>query len=187
MPSIVLVRHGPVAVKAPGLLSLVAFEAFIEAYEQSGIEAGAAPPESVGKYVRAAATIFASDAPRVLDTLTRLQASPSFTDAAFREAPPRAPRLPGRWPEIVWLALARARGAFDPALSEARADLRRRAATCHARLIESAGAGDVALVGHGWFNRYVARELTQSGWRNAGGPGFGRPWGYVAFAPGKDA
>lgn len=134
----------------------------------------------------AATTVFASDAPRVADTLARLGAQAAVTDADFREAPPLAPRLPGHWPAIVWLALARARGEFDPALAEARNDLRRRAALCAERLAESSARGSVALVGHGWFNRYVAQALAARGWRKARGPGFGRPWGHVSYARTSD-
>lgn len=103
-------------------------------------------------------------------------------DVSFREAPPRAPCLPGQWPEIVWLALARARGALDPALAPARADPRQRAEICCALLAAAAAGGDVALVGHGWFNRAVASRLVAKCWRKTGGSGFARPYGYLSLS-----
>jgi len=185
LPSVVLVRHGPVALKASGLLSFYDFSRYIEAYELSGILPETSPPEKLARHARAATTVLASDAPRVMDTLARLGVDASVIDARFREAPPSAPRLPLSLPAIVWLALARARGEFDPGLAQARRDLRQRADQCARRLSDASEKGDVLLAGHGWFNRYVAHSLATSGWRKTGGPGFGRPWGYVVFDRGE--
>ncbi len=163
-------------------MSYTAFAAFVSAYEASSLEPNARPPSPLISMIRGASRIYASDAPRVTETLSRLGVTADVVDASFREAPPHAPYLPGQWPEIVWLALARARGAFDPTLAAARADLRRRAGACCDQLADSAGHGDVALVGHGWFNRAVARRLAAQGWRKTGGPGFARPWGYLSLS-----
>lgn len=125
------------------------------------------------------ATVVASDAPRVVESISRLGLQPDFVSVEFREAPPVAPRPPLRLPAIVWLGLARACGEFSPGLATARVDLRRRAAACAERLVEASQSSPAALVGHGWFNRYVAAALTARGWRRADGPGFARPWGYL--------
>lgn len=169
--------------KASGLLSFSGFCAYIEAYELSGIEHETAPPEEVARLVGGATMVFASDAPRVAESLARIGAPAGVTSADFREAPPLAPSLPLRLPAIIWLVLARARGELDPALAEARADLRRRATRCAEKLDDASAQGAVALVGHGWFNRYVARALAKRGWRKTRGPGFGRPWGHLVLSP----
>lgn len=162
-------------------MSFQGFARYIAAYELAGIEPEAQPPESLAVLARRAGSVFASDAPRVIDTLARLGVTANFLDAAFREAPPEAPKLPLYLPAIGWLALARARGAFSPTLNDARADLMRRADSCANRLIAAAGDQNVALIAHGWFNRYVAAALAQRGWRKAEGPGFGRAWGFAVF------
>lgn len=162
-------------------MSFQGFARYIAAYELAGIEPDARPPESLAALARRAGLVFASDAPRVIDTLARLGVTADFLDAAFREAPPEAPKLPLYLPAIGWLALARARGEFSPALTDARADLKRRAGSCADQLIAAAGDRNVALIGHGWFNRYVAAALTRQGWRKAEGPGFGRAWGFAVF------
>lgn len=162
-------------------MSFDAFSDHVAAYELSGLEPQARPPEALAKLVQGAATVFASDAARVADSLARLGISADVTRAAFREAPPRAPALPGHWPEIVWLAAARARGALAPAFADARRDLARRAADCCDALLDATPRGDVALVGHGWFNGAVAKALAARGWRRSGGPGFRRPWGHLLF------
>ena len=182
MPSIILIRHGPVALKASGLLSFEGFRRYCDAYELSGLEPDAEPPRELARLVRAAKCVFASDAPRVIDTLAGLGVAADVVDAAFREAPPQAPQLPIQLPMIVWLALARARGVLDPALTREREDLRLRSATCAEMLIDATAAGPVMLAGHGWFNRHVAATLVKNGWRGFAGPGFAKPFGYKIFA-----
>lgn len=164
-------------------MSFREFCAYIDAYERAGIEADALPPEEVARLVGGAATVLASDAPRVSETLARLGVTADVSESAFREAPPLTPNLPLKLPAIAWMILARARGEFSPALAGARDDLRSRAGQCAERLLEASAQGDVALVGHGWFNRYVARTLAGRGWRQTAGPGFDRPWGYLIFSP----
>lgn len=163
-------------------MSFREFCAFIDAYEQSGIEADARPPAALSQALRDAGAIFASDALRVTETLARLGIAAQARESAFREAPPHAPALPLRLPASAWLVLARVRGAIDPALAASRDDLRGRAEICCTRLT-AAATGSAALVGHGWFNRAVARALTAKGWRKSDGPGLGRPWGYAVYVP----
>ncbi|WP_442756424.1 hypothetical protein ACNHKD_07365 [Methylocystis sp. JAN1] len=179
MRKIVLVRHGPVALKATGLLSFEAFGVFVDAYESAGLAESARPPESLSKQLADVAAVLASDAPRVRETLARLDLRADVVAPDFREAPPVAPRTSLRLPVFAWLALARARGEFSPALAEARHGLRRRAGACAERLAAASESGPAALVGHGWFNRYVAAALAARGWRKADGPGFAHPWGYL--------
>lgn len=160
-------------------MSFGAFQAYIDSYESSGLGEGERPPEALISQFAGVATVFASDAQRVAETLGRLGLRPDFVSSDLREAPPVAPRAPLRLPAIVWLGLARARGEFSPRFAKARDDLRRRAAVCADQLDGASQLGPAALVGHGWFNRYVAAALTAQGWRKADGPGFARPWGYL--------
>ncbi len=180
---IILVRHGPVAIYASGFLSFEGFCRFIADYEAAGIGADAAPPAPLIAALAGVENVFASDAPRVLETLARLNLSADALDADFREAPPLSPKLPLRLPSDAWLVLARARGEFSPELAEARRDLRARAERCAERLLAATSPGQVALVGHGWFNRYVAAAVKARGWTKASGPGFGRPWGFASYVP----
>lgn len=94
-----------------------------------------------------------------------------------------APPLPIKLPVIAWLALARARGAFDPALQTERDDLRLRSSACASKLILASTSGPVTLVGHGWFNRHVVQKLIANGWRRTDGSGFAKPFGYLILSP----
>jgi len=177
---ILLARHGPVALPASGLFSFADFARYVAEYEQSGLVPGAVPPSALREAL-GDARVFASDAPRVSDTLARLGVTAQTASADWREAPPDAPHLSVPLPVAIWLALARLRGALDPNLSDARAALEQRAQACAGFLCAQAQDGPVALVGHGWFNRSTAQALIRRGWRRSAGPGFARPWGFALF------
>jgi broad specificity phosphatase PhoE len=189
MPSIVLIRHGPVASKAPGLLSFWDFVRYCDDYELSGLAMGTSPPVGTTDVVRRAACVFASPAPRAVESARALGAGDRVVfDSCFREEPNLAPPLQGRWPLIVWFAASRASGAFHPAHAGARQEMQLRAEAAAHKLIRATNQGPTALVGHGWFNRAIARALTDAGWGSAKSRGyamaFGRvahPWGFSVF------
>jgi broad specificity phosphatase PhoE len=64
---------------------------------------------------------------------------------------------------------------------ESLIDTRIRARQAAAKLIELAeGHRQVLLVGHGFMNRFIARELLRSGWAGPLKPGKGF-WGYGVY------
>jgi hypothetical protein len=188
MPSIVLVRHGPVALQAPGLLSFQEFVDYCALYERSGIAPETKPPAHTIALFRNAAKVFASTAVRARQSVGVLGVEEAVFDPCFCEEPNIPPALAGRWPLTFWFAASRGRGAFYPTEAEARQAMRRRARTAAQILDAAAQQGTAALVGHGWFNRAIARALAEDGWRRVGrspAPSFGRvagPWGCAMFA-----
>jgi broad specificity phosphatase PhoE len=189
MPSIVLVRHGPVALKAPGLLSFQDFIRYCDDYELSGLATMTSPPGTTADIVRRAACVFASPAPRAIESARALGAGDRVVfDSCFREEPNLAAPLRGRWPLIVWFAASRASGAFHPAHGGARTEMQRRAEAAAQKLIRATSQGPTVLVGHGWFNRAIAHALAEDGWRRVGrspAASFGRiarPWGCAMLA-----
>ncbi|QGM98101.1 hypothetical protein [Methylocystis parvus] len=186
MASIILVRHGPVALQAPGLLSFQEFVDYCEAYERSGLAPRAqAPGETVAR-LRDVCAAFASTTMRARESARALGLERAVFDSCFSEEPNVAPRIAGRWPLIFWFAASRGRGAYHPAAERARDAMRRRARIAAQILIGASATGPAALVGHGWFNREIARALAEDGWRVARGatPSFGRvaaPWGCAVF------
>lgn len=187
MRSIFLVRHGPVALKAPGLLSFPEFVDYCDKYELSGIAPGAPPPNQTVALVRNATSIFASPATRARQSIDALGVEGAIFDSRFREEPNVAPSIAGRWPLIFWFAASRGRGAFHPAAALARDEMRRRARAAAAILSDATADGTAALIGHGWFNRAIARALTADNWRRtrpeaaASLGGVANPWGYAVF------
>lgn len=189
MTSILLSRHGPVSLPAPGFPTSHEFRSYVDAYELSEIRANASPPKELIRLVRGAVTVFTSPSLRTTYSLRLLDPERTpITDAVFSEEPQVVPDLAGRWPLLVWFSLTRGFGAFHPREGDSRRAMRRRARKAANLLIVAAEHGSVALIGHGWFNRAIARELSRSGWRRAkacrGTSSFGRvssTWGYVVF------
>jgi hypothetical protein len=180
--SIILVRHGPVALRAPGLLSRDVFLRYVAAYEAAGLRPDARPPDVLSEKLNACSEIFASDAPRVAKSIKLLGLRrEAIVDPLFGEELHSVPNLSGRWPLIVWFALSRGNGLFHPRQDAARRKLRERAILAAGRLIRAAEQGPAALIGHGWFNHAVGASLKTRGWRRSGGAGGSAPWGLVVF------
>ena len=189
MSSILLSRHGPVAIVAPGFPTRDEFQTYVNAYERSGICADTRPPAELTHYVSSAAVVFTSPTMRAKESLKLLHPERALlVDPVFSEERQTIPNVSGRWPLLVWFSLTRGLGAFHPGESAVRLAMRERADKAANLLIDSTAQGPVALIGHGWFNRAIARSLSRNGWRRVevrgGSASFGRvssTWGYVVF------
>jgi broad specificity phosphatase PhoE len=188
MASILIARHGPVALAKPQFPTRAEFAAYVAAYEQSGLRAGALPGEDLRRRVRQAALVFTSPAPRAQQSLKLIAPERRpIVDAVFGEEPQMIPRIGGRWPLLAWFALARGAGAFHPQAAESRRIMRARAQRAADLLTAASANGDVALIGHGWFNRAIVGALAESDWRRAAAgreAALGRvsaEWGYAIY------
>lgn len=189
MSSILISRHGPVALPKPAFPTQEEFKIYLDDYERSGINANASPPKELIQHIRNAVTIFSSPSPRAIESLRLLDSRRApIIDPVFCEEPQIVPNLGGRWPVLLWFSLTRGLGAFHPAEIGSRNAMRQRAEKATNRLIAASERGPVALIGHGWFNRAIAQALSGNGWRRAetskGSQTFGRvssTWGYVVF------
>ena len=196
MSTILIARHGPVALPAPRFPSRDEFDAYVRAYETAALTQ-APPPPDLARRIQSASTLFASASPRSLLSASRLApARIPIVDSLFGEEPQIIPQIGGRWPLICWFSLARGMETFHPREAARRDALRRRAEAAAQILIDAAQQGSAqensaALIGHGWFNRAITRALHQSNWRrldiSAGSGALGRVSavsGYAVFAPG---
>lgn len=189
MTSILLVRHGPVALTAPRLPTRDEFTNYVDAYERKGLRADACPPDGIMRRVRDAGSVFVSPTLRAAESVKLLDPEREpIINPVFSEEPQTVPQLAGRWPLLFWFTLTRGLGTFHPAETQVRHAMRLRADKAANLLIAATERGSVVLIGHGWFNRAIALALSQMGWRRAetcGGSGtFGRvsaTWGYVRF------
>lgn len=189
LSSILLARHGSVALPAPRFPTRGEFSDYVDAYERFGIHSDAQPPEGLIRRVRNAETVFTSPARRAAESLKLLHPERMpVIDPVFAEEPHIIPSLAGRWPLLVWFSLERGLGAFHPRETRSRDAMRLRADMAANLLIAATGRGPVVLIGHGWFNRAIAFALSQMGWRRAetfGGTGtFGSvatTWGHTVF------
>lgn len=189
MTSILLSRHGPVALSPPRFPTKNEFRNYVNVYERSGVCANASPPKDLAERVRNAVTVFTGPSLRAQNSLKLLDPERvPITDAVFSEEAQIIPELAGRWPLIVWFSLTRGVGAFHPREAGSRRAMRQRADKAANLLLAAAERGPVALIGHGWFNRAIAQALSCNRWRRAeacrGSGSFGRvssTWGYVVF------
>jgi broad specificity phosphatase PhoE len=150
-------------------------------YDGLGIVADAGPPAALRDVAAAAGCVVASDARRALESAARVAApttgvriEPVLREVGFPESIATPVRLP---PDVVVLiarALQMLRRCDEPvpatrARAAAAADTLSRLADAHRTVL---------VIGHGWFNRFVARELRRRGWR---GPRW-LPTGYWSMA-----
>lgn len=180
-PTILLIRHGPVAIASEGRFSRDEFLRYLEAYEAAPLRRDASSPPHLETQIRLANTVFTSEARRSLDSLRLLSPEcQAIADAVFGEEPHHiVPSLPGRMPLLVWFAMARCAEAAHPSISRR---MPQRAEQAAARLIKAAEDGSTALIGHGWFNRAITRALIARGWRKAIAHGGMRNWSYTHFS-----
>ena len=145
---------------------------WIRRFNEAGLAETVAPPLAVQELVKSAGCVLASDLKRSLESAKLLASEAVRIDPDLREAAlPSSMGVSFRLPAGVWVVVARVawwlnccRSAEPIAVARARA---RRATD---RLCTLASRhGTVAVIGHGVFNRFIARQLLRRGWQ---GPRF---------------
>ncbi len=170
---IVLARHGrpdlPAEARRP--ISGRDIGRWYRDYNESGILDGAAPAQ-LRDAARAAGCVVASDLRRAIESAACLtsrdciRVEASLREVGFPESLDSSMRLSPN----LWVFIARAAQMLDRRDDEGgRPAVRARAASVAATLSQLAGDHSVVAIGHGWFNRFIARELRRQGWR---GPRF---------------
>ena len=171
---IVLARHGrpdlPAEARRP--ISGRDIGRWYRDYNESGILDGAAPAQ-LRDAARAAGCVVASDLRRAIESAACLtsrdciRVEASLREVGFPESLDSSMRLSPN----LWVFIARAAQMLDRRDDEGgRPAVRARAASVAATLSQLAGDHQsVVAIGHGWFNRFIARELRRQGWR---GPRF---------------
>jgi broad specificity phosphatase PhoE len=178
---IILMRHGQPNLAVIDKVSALDMERWIEQYNLSEIVNQPAPEASV-QLAATAKVIVSSSAPRALTSVRALGLQPLLVDAIFCEA-----QLPhGRWTlprlspftwafilRILWLC------GFSGTVESAR-KARIRANTAAQRLQSLASEGPVLLLGHGFMNRMIAKQLEAAGWTRQKSNG-NRYWSATAY------
>ena len=182
---VILVRHGKPALPKIDRVKAHEIRWMIELYDSAGIEEDHEPPKELVAIARACSAIVCSDLPRSVKSAEALGVSHIYaSDSMFREF-----ELPyAQWPLLklspyTWAAIFRVLWILGfSANSESFQAAKRRAANCASRLHQVAEeCGDVLFVGHGFLNRFVAKELRASGWSGPVSPGR-RFWDYAEYS-----
>ena len=167
---IVLVRHGkPDAVRTAAITGLDIGQ-WVRHYNEVGITREFAPPALARQLASAARCMIASDLPRAMESAAWLAASRDVrVDRELREAGlPESLHISIRMSPGAWVVLARVAWWLNWCQSEETiAMTRQRAGRVADRLgVLAAEHGSVLAIGHGMFNRFVARQLLRRGWRD---------------------
>ncbi len=181
---IVLARHGRPDLPADleRAISGRDIGSWYRRYNDLGLVDGVDAPAHLREAAAAAGCVVASDVRRALESAARLGATervrvePTLREVGF----PESLAVPVRLSPGVWVLIARATQMLrwcegDEPVPATRA----RAAIAAETLSQLADDHrTLVVVGHGWFNRFVARELRRRGWRGPRWP----PTGYWSTA-----
>ena len=165
---IALLRHGKPAVNSNSAVSASQFSEWISRYDNSGLAENSAPIKSSLEYAHACGVLACSSLLRSVQSAEILSASQHLTqDKLFFEAGmPYAEWNALKLPPKYWAVLFRVLWYFGYSKnSESYSDAKKRASLAAQKLIVLAETHrSVMLVGHGIFNRLIAKELKSLGW-----------------------
>jgi len=181
---ITLARHGPVSVSLRTRIAGHQFGEFVNELQASGVASTPGPSSESCSLAQAAGILVSSDLHRSVQSAQLLAPDKlALTDSLFREA-----QVPMTVPSFLalrrstWVVIARVIWLFRswPGV-ESRLAARERAVVAAGRLEELADQhSSVFLVGHGYFNLLIARELRGRGWYGPRHPAT-RNWGTSTY------
>jgi broad specificity phosphatase PhoE len=177
---IILARHGRPLMNGVSPITGAELGAWVRRYNECGIDRDLPPPDALRQLAAAAGCILTSNLPRSIESGVALtdnsQIEPDLREAGL----PDRISIPIRLHPGICVALARMSWWMNWSTSaETIADARERATRATERLCALASEhGSVLVVGHGMFNRFIAKRLRKRGWR---GPGV-LPHGYWSAA-----
>jgi broad specificity phosphatase PhoE len=182
MIRITLVRHGKPAFELKGSVRAKDLGKIAKSYDLSGIVD--TPPRETLAAARGNHFVICSDLTRSIESAKALGCPEVHaTDPLFCES--ALPHFDGgsiTLPISVWIVVLRLMWVFGFSRNgESLGDLRKRARQASTRLIELAEQHhDVLLVGHGFVNHFIAKELRRYGWLGPSKPAKGY-WGYGSY------
>lgn len=165
-----LIRHGKSTLTDYNPINLNDFMEWIKNYDNEGVLEEEMYPISTIEKVDTASIVITSDLKRAIDSADLLisQKKLVITDSLYREA--ALPSLKGIGLKLrpsVWLVLLRCLWLIGYSnRCESFKEAKRRAKRASSQLIDYATTHhSVILVGHGIFNRLLAKELEKRGWK----------------------
>lgn len=181
---ITLLRHGKPEIQPSKKLSASEFHDWVENYNTSGLCPSSKPTESALNYAKRSKAVVCSDLPRSIESAKALNAGNIvLSNAIFKEA-----GLPfANWHTLklspnVWAVVFRLFWLLGYSKnSESFKETKVRAVKAVTKLTEIAGQYErVLFVGHGVYNRILAKELKKSGWSGSKNPGSGY-WSFSVY------
>ncbi len=182
MMRITLLRHGKPDFELKGIVRARELSAVANSYDLSGI--ADVPPGTAVEATRESRLVVCSHLPRSLESAKALGfLEAHVTDPLYCEtAMPHFQHGSILLPVGLWAVMLRIMWLFGFSRNgESLADARKRARRAAARLMELAAEHrHVLLVGHGFMNSFIAKELLRGGWCGPSRPGKGY-WEYGVY------
>lgn len=172
---IVLLRHGKPDFPEHGKLRVGEIHRWVESYNSAGLVAQHKPSKQAIEVANSCNAVVCSNLPRSVESAYALGVNEiDFIEPIFREM-----ELPhGSFPSPklspnFWAALFRFLWFFGYSSNgESLREAKSRASMGANRLKEIAeNNGSVLFVGHGFVNRFIAKELLSTGWHGPMNPG----------------
>lgn len=172
---IVLLRHGKPDVPETGKLRATEIQQWIDSYNSAGLRADHPPSREAMEMAGHCKVVVCSDLPRSVDSARALGVKKvDYIEPIFREMELPYSDFPSpKLPPDVWATLFRVFWFFGfSSNSESLGEAKTRALSGADKLREiAANRGSVLLIGHGFINRFIAKELLSSGWQGPASPG----------------
>ncbi|KAB8125936.1 histidine phosphatase family protein [Gracilibacillus oryzae] len=170
---ITLIRHGKSACLHERNMTSEKFSAWVKRYDDNGVITETAYPEESLRKIRMAELIVTSDLKRSIQSAALLSNERNTVSLPlFRETdlPTLSSNIRGLvLHSTIWASVLRI--LWFCGYSNGKESFRhakQRAETAADHLIELAHKHEkIALVGHGFFNRFIAKELVKKGWHGA--------------------
>ena len=180
-----LIRHGKSRLMENERITYLTFKKWVEKYDSNGVYEESAYPSATLEKVKASNFIITSDLKRAVESAQYLKPkSRIVTDSLFREI--QLPSMSSKFNHLklkpnTWAILLRLLwygGYSNKCESMTQVKLRANKAA-HQLIYFADEYQSVILVGHGFFNMFIAKELQKKGWK---GKGDGiKHWGCQTF------
>ncbi len=173
---IVLLRHGKPNISEHGRIRANEVHQWIELYNSVGLCAEHMPSAKSIEIANDCNTVICSDLTRSIESAQALGVKEiNLTEPLFREMGLPYSSFPPllKLPPNLWVALFRAVWFFGySSNSESFKEAKLRATEGANKLKTIAEKNDsVLLVGHGFINQFIAKNLLSSGWKGSNNPG----------------
>ena len=175
MKKIILLRHGKPDVPEQRKMKSNGICKWIKSYNSSGIDLSYQPSCEAAEIAKGCNVIVCSDLARSIESAKALGINKIDTiEPLFREMELPYGSVPFiRFKPEIWAVLFRVLWLFGySSNSESIKEAKTRAENAANKLRELAATNEsVLFVGHGFSNRFIAKELLSSGWKGPKNPG----------------
>lgn len=185
---IILMRHGKPDIPETGNLSANEIHQWVKRYNAAPVTPENLPPAEITTIARECNVVVCSDLPRSISSAEMLGVKTiHYAESLYQEMGlPYGKFFSPRLPPMVWVVFFRILWHLGySSNSESVRAAKRRVTEAVNKLICMANEHEsVLLVGHGYLNRYIAKELQSFGWKGPTSPG-NTYWGFGIYEKNK--